>query len=100
MPKTKGPKITEADVLCAIRDLLRLYGWKVTRIHQSLGSEKGIPDLVCTRGGQTCWIECKTPRGALSPYQVAWLQDLEDHGGWYIVARGVEDVEGLLEVSS
>jgi hypothetical protein len=38
------------------------------------------------------WIEVKTPTGRLSAYQENWLQDLKEHGGMYIVARGVEDV--------
>ncbi len=88
-------KVTENDILRSIRDYLRLHGWKVVRNHQSLGSEKGIPDLTAIRGGQTVWIEVKTPKGRLSKYQEAWLQDLEDHGGWWIVARSVEDVEHL-----
>lgn len=92
-PWTK--KTTEGDILRAVRDFLRLHGWKVVRIHQSLGSERGIPDLVAIRGGKTVWIEVKTPNGRLSEYQERWLQDLEDHGGWWIVARGIEDVEHL-----
>lgn len=90
-----GQKTTEGDILRAVRDFLRLHGWKVTRIHQSLGSERGIPDLVAIRGGKTVWIEVKTPNGRLSEHQERWLQDLEDHGGWWIVARSVEDVEHL-----
>lgn len=90
-----GQKTTEGDILRAVRDFLRLHGWKVVRIHQSLGSERGIPDLVAIRGGKTVWIEVKTPNGRLSEYQERWLQDLEDHGGWWIVARSVEDVEHL-----
>jgi hypothetical protein len=89
------PKVTESTILRQIRDFLRLNGWKVVRIHQSLGSERGIPDLVAIRSGQTVWIEVKTPHGRLSAHQQAWLQDLEDHGGWWIVARSVEDVEHL-----
>lgn len=88
-------KATETDIMRAIRDFLRLHGWKVVRNHQSLGSEKGIPDLTAIRGGETVWIEVKTPKGRLSAYQEAWLQDLEDHGGWWIVARSIEDVEHL-----
>lgn len=88
-------KVTETDIMRDIRDFLRLHGWKVVRNHQSLGSEKGVPDLTAIRGGQTVWIEVKTPKGRLSKHQEAWLQDLEDHGGWWIVARSIEDVEHL-----
>ena len=97
-PKPARRKQTpEGAVLSQVRDFLRLHGWKVVRIHQSLGSEKGIPDLCAIREGQTCWIDVKAPKGRLSEHQEAWLQDLEDHGGWYIVARSVEDVEHLAE---
>lgn len=88
-------KVTETQIRNEIRDFLRLHGWKVVRIVQSALSERGIPDLVAIRGGQTVWIEVKTPEGRLSKYQERWLQDLEDHGGWYVVARSVEDVEHL-----
>lgn len=88
-------KVTEGDILRQIRDFLRTHGWKVVRFHQSLGSERGIPDLCAIRGGHTVWIEVKTPKGRLSAHQQAWLQDLEEHGGWWIVARSVEDVEHL-----
>lgn len=89
------PKLTEGEILRQIRDFLRLNGWMVVRIHQSLGSERGIPDLIAIRGGRVCWIEVKTAKGKLSKYQERFLQNLEDHGGWWIVARSVEDVEHL-----
>jgi len=92
---TKRKEQPETAIRRAIVDYLRLHGWKVVRIHQSLGSEKGIPDLVAIREGKTVWIEVKTPNGRLSAHQRAWLQDLEDHGGWWIVARSVEDVKHL-----
>ncbi len=85
----------ETKIRRAIADFLKVNGWKVVRIVQSALSEKGIPDLVAIRGGQVVWIEVKTPAGRLSEHQKRWLQDLEDHGGWWIVARSVEDVEHL-----
>lgn len=95
-PKPARRKQTpEGAVLSQVRDFLRLHGWKVVRIHQSLGSEKGIPDLVAIREGHHVWIEVKAPKGRLSEDQERWLQDLENHGGHYIVARSVEDVEHL-----
>lgn len=85
----------ETAIRRAITDFLRLHGWKVARIVQSALSERGIPDLVAIRGGKTVWIEVKTARGRLSTYQQTWLQDLEEHGGVWIVARSVENVEHL-----
>lgn len=88
-------KVTETDILRQIRDFLRLHGWMVVRIHQSLGSEKGIPDLVAIREGQTVWIEVKALRGRLSEHQIRWARDLQDHGGCWIEARSIGDVEHL-----
>lgn len=96
-PKPGRKEQPETAIRRAIVEFLRLNGWKVARIVQSALSEKGIPDLCAIREGQTCWIEVKTPKGRLSEHQERWLQDLENHGGWYIVARSVEDVEHLAE---
>jgi len=89
-------KVTEKDIMNQIRDFLRLHGWMVIRNHQTLGSYPGVTDLTAIRGGKVVWIEVKTPRGRLGPDQEKFLQDLEDHGGWWIVARSVEDVEHLV----
>jgi len=85
----------EADILRAVKDFLRVNGWKVVRIHQSLGSERGIPDLVAIRDGWHVWIEVKAANGKLSEHQEKWLADLKEHGGHYIVARSLDDVEHL-----
>jgi hypothetical protein len=89
---TKRKTQPETAIRKAIVDYLRLHGWKVVRIVQGVLSEPGIPDLVAIRDGWHVWIEVKTPTGRLSAYQENWLQDLKEHGGMYIVARGVEDV--------
>lgn len=90
-----GTKVTETDIMHQIRDFLKLHGWMVIRNHQTLGSHPGVPDLTAIRGGKVVWIEVKTPKGRLSKTQEKFLQELEDHGGWWIVARSVEDVEHL-----
>ena len=95
-PRTRKEQ-PETPIRRAIRDFLQLHGWKVTRIVQSALSEKGIPDLVAIREGHHVWIEVKAPKGRLSEDQERWLQDLENHGGHYIVARSVEDVEHLAQ---
>ncbi len=94
-PSSRRTEQPETAIRRAITEFLRLHGWKVARIVQSALSERGIPDLVAIRCGETCWIEVKTPKGRLSVHQETWLQDLEDHGGWWMVARSVEDVEHL-----
>lgn len=85
----------ESEIQAQIRDYLRLCGWFIVKIHQSLGSYRGIADLYALRGGQHVWIEVKRPDGRQSEYQKRFQRDIERHGGTYILARGIEDVEHL-----
>ena len=85
----------ESVVLDQVREVLRLRGWLVFRHHQGLGSHKGFPDLTALKDGVTIYVECKTATGKLSVHQKNFRRDCEYHGGRYVVARGIEDVEGL-----
>lgn len=91
----KGLKITEPDIQTAIKEYLQWHGWFVVKIHQSLGSYRGIADLYALKDGQHVWIEIKMPKGRLSEHQEQFRRDIISHGGKYIVARGIEDVEHL-----
>ncbi len=88
----KGLKITESDIQATIKEYLQLHGWFVVKIHQSLGSYKGIADLYALRNGQHVWIEVKKPNGRLSEYQGKFRDDVITHGGKYIIATCIEDV--------
>jgi Holliday junction resolvase len=87
--------LTEGEILRAVRDYLRVEGWLVIRNQQGLGSYKGLPDLTAIRAGQVVWVELKTPRGHLSEDQERFRADIEQHGGRWLLARSVEDVEFL-----
>ena len=91
--KSKGP--TETEIQNAIREYLRWRGWFVIRHQQGLGCHKGLSDLTAIKNGQTVYIEVKAPKGKLSEWQQDFQADIEAHGGLYVVARSVEDVEFL-----
>lgn len=91
----KRHKITESDIQAAIKEYLQWHGWMVVKIHQSLGSYKGIADLYALKDGRHVWIEVKTQKGRLSEHQEKFRNDVIAHGGSYIVARSIEDVEHL-----
>lgn len=97
MAKQQQLKATESDIQRTIKDYLQWNGWFVVKIHQSLGSYKGIADLYALKNGQHVWIEVKTDRGRQSEHQRQFEQDIRDHGGRYIVARGIEDIEKYLK---
>lgn len=91
--KPKGP--TESEIQRAIKQYLSMCGWFVVKIHQSMGSYKGIADLYAIKNGAAVWIEVKTPTGKQSEYQKAFETDIIRNGGRYLVASGIEDVIGL-----
>ena len=90
-----APREKEIDIQNEIRDMLRMHGWFVMRHQQSLGSLKGLSDLTAIRDGKTVYIEVKTSRGKQSAYQEAFQKEIESHGGTYILARKIEDIEFL-----
>ena len=87
----------ESDIQAAIRDYLRWTGWYVVRHHQTLGSHVGLADLQAIKGGQVLMIEVKARRGRQSQDQLEFEREWTEHGGIYIVARSVEDVERALK---
>jgi len=88
--------MNEQDILNQIRDWLRIHGFFVCRIQQGLGAHKGISDLIAVKDGKTAFIEIKH-RSKLSEYQEAFKVEIESHGGTYIVARCIEDVQELID---
>jgi len=95
LPARRRQRQPEQDVLDQVREYLRFRGWFVVRHHQSLGSPKGFPDLTALKNGETIYIECKTKHGRLTAAQTQFRQECERFGGRYLVARGIEDLEGL-----
>lgn len=89
--------VKESDIQAQIRDYLRWNGWFCIKIHQSLGSYRGIADLYALKDGYSIWIEVKTPKGRLSKHQEKFRDDVLAHGGTYIVARSVEDVRNYVD---
>lgn len=82
----------ESDIQRAVKEYLRYRGWFVVKIHQSLGSYRGIADLYCLRQGRSLWVEVKTKTGKQSDYQEKFQTDLEAVGGEYILCRGIDDL--------
>jgi len=79
--------MTETALSKSIQDALKALGFWVLRIpagqYKGAGgsrvhvAEKGCPDLLVVGVG---WLEVKTPKGALSPEQVAWHAKAEARG--------------------
>lgn len=93
MPQKQNP---ETVIQNQIRDLLRMDGWFVIRHQQGMGCHKGLSDLSAIKDGVTIYIEVKTKTGKQSDWQREFQKDIENHGGTYILARRIEDVEPYL----
>jgi Holliday junction resolvase len=93
MPKKiwQNHYMKESDILKQVRDYLRWHGWYIYRNHQSLGSHKGLSDLTAIRDGKTIWIEIKKPGGKPSDHQIKFAQEIESHGGIYLIITRIED---------
>lgn len=89
MAKT-GP---ETAIKKQIREYLRYNGWFVRHHFAGLGSYVGMPDISATKAGITLEIEVKTPGKKQSPGQLRYEEDLQAHGGHYVLAQGYEDIE-------
>ncbi len=57
----------------------------------------GSPDIMAIVGGRFVGIEVKSRRGKLSTRQRRWRAACEAAGGVYIVARCVDDVQGVID---
>jgi len=64
-----------------------LLAFRVERIELD-----GIPCDV----SMATWIECKAPKGKQSDLQRSFQQQVERHGHRYVLARSLEDVQGVL----
>jgi len=90
--KERKVKAKESEIQAQIKQYLQYSGWLVVKIHQSLGSYRGIADLYCLKDGEHIWIEVKTPEGKQSEAQKQFERDITSRGGKYMIARCLDDV--------
>jgi len=93
----------EKDIQKQILDYLKIkrifhYKNSTTGIYQQKtghyipSQSVGSPDIICVVDGRYIGIEVKRPGSKLSPHQEAFRDNLQQAGGFYIVAHNVEDV--------
>jgi len=68
--------ITEKEFFEQIRDLAKLFGWKLYHTWRSIHSPAGYPDCTLTRDGRLVIAELKTETGQPTPEQYFWLVEL------------------------
>lgn len=106
----------EAAIQDTIAQAFQLDGWVVLRINGGAmhvdgryvrfvwwaangygTSDKGVSDLIVTKGKRTAYIECKAEGGRQSDAQYMFQAAVEDAGGYYVVARSIDDVSHMLD---
>lgn len=87
----------ETYLMRAVKGLLECYNFGVVRMPPSIyTSAKGIPDLLVMRNGRVWFIEVKTSKGRLSPYQERFKMMCEYYGVPYIVIRSLDEAQELI----
>lgn len=70
-----GDKLTEASIQRGLIEALQWEGFSVYHTRFSLGSDEGFPDILAVDlAGRQVAIECKGPRGRVSPEQRDWIE--------------------------
>lgn len=75
-----------------VKDYLAMKGIFNFPIMQGLGCQPGLPDRIAVKDGKIYCIECKAPKGVMSPYQKQFRDNIKLSGGVYIEAHRLEDV--------
>lgn len=100
--RIKGNKsasgITEADVTTQIRNTLRVLGIPHIKHFGTLGSQRGVTDLIGTipPAGRALWLEVKRPGSEPNQEQSDFIETHVRAGGLAFYASTVEEVIGRL----
>ena len=89
--------ISENDIQTQVRDFLRYSGYFVMRHQQGLGSLKGFSDLTAIKDGKTIYIEIKKPSGTQSVHQKIFQEEIEKHGGEYLLIHSLEEIQDYMK---
>jgi len=91
--------VTEADLREQIRDLCKLFGWKMYFSWTSIHSPRGFPDLVLANPEQkrVIFAELKREKGKLTGHQEEWLNALDGAGAEVYVWRP-GDIERIADI--
>lgn len=99
--------VRESDIQAAICDYLALKRYFFFRVNttpifdRTRGvframpkyARKGVADILLLHDGVLYAVEVKAQRGRLSPDQMLFKHDVEQHGGVFVEARSIEDVQ-------
>lgn len=88
----------EKNIENKIKSYLKSKGAYYVKYFGNQFSQVGVPDILACYKGMFIGIEVKNEKGKTSPLQDVNIKQIQDAGGYSIVARSVEDVNKVLEV--
>jgi len=71
-------------------------GWKAQQTIKRHGLRKGWPDITILHGGDLLCIELKAAKGRLSPEQRVVGEIIQAAGGYWAMARSLEETQECL----
>ena len=75
----------------------RERSWRDAVMLKATGVIPGVADLcLVTYGGNTLWLECKTPWGQQSADQVSWQKKVEDRGHFYYIFKSLDEFKAII----
>jgi len=91
--------VKESDLREWVRDLCKLFGWKMYFSWTSIHSPRGFPDLVLANPEQerVIYAELKSEKGTVTEYQREWLDTLEACRQEVYLWKP-SDIEGIAEI--
>ncbi len=76
--RTWQEQMTERDMQETLRMWALQNGWLAFHVFDSQRSHPGFPDLCCVKDGRLLFLELKSQKGRISPWQRQWLTCLAD----------------------
>ena len=65
-------RMSEAALQNGVIHMAAVLNWRVYHTRLSIGSQRGMPDLLLVRPPRVVFIELKSSRGRLTPAQEEW----------------------------
>ncbi len=92
------PAITEKQLMSQVKDLAKIYHWKLYHPFLSKWSEKGYPDITLIRPPRIIFAELKRDTGKLTPSQLEWAELLKACPGVEYHLWKPSNFESIVEV--
>lgn len=89
--------MVERDLIRKLMVTLRADDWLCWKNYGSIYAPVGLPDVCALREGVLIMIELKVPKKKPTPVQLAWIQDINDHGHYAFWADNLPAIKYLID---